>query len=397
MKTLSGLAGLVLGGACVGYLGWPSSGGGMGGAGGAAGALAGAGGMAGTAGHTESAGGTSAGGGNGGATAGAGGTGPTGSGGTSAMGSGGVSAGSGGTAGHAVASGGTSGGGAGAGGGSATAGSGGAATGGVGNGGSGFAGEGGAGAAGHALGGNGGAGQAGAAGTDGGAAGAPFAPDILILLDRSGSMNDLIDGTHCGDSTCAAGSKWNLVKTALEGALPSYENDIKWGLKLFASSDTTSCLVSSAAELAPALSNATAIAALLDRVVAGTSTPTTAAEMAAARYLQSFDDPAPRFIVLITDGIPTCGTAPCAPDATGQTINQCDDANAIVAVEAAHDQGIPTMVVGIGTDLGAGASTLSQMAANGGFPRNASPEYYPVASASDLMAALTQIAATVTP
>ena len=412
MKKLSSLVVLVLVGACVAYVGCSSSdGNGSGGAGGSQGGAGGTATVTGAAGHTANGGGTSAAGGIGGQASGAGGTSTIGSGGTSAVGSGGALGDNGGAAGHGPASGGTNGGTAGAAGHSPAAGSGGRGTGGQG-GPAGQAGQGTGGAAGNGAGGTagggspagtgGGAGQAGAAGADGGGAagarGASSTPDVLILLDVSGSMSDLLDGTHCTDSTCADGSKWSLVKTALAAALPPYDGNINWGLKLFATpAPSNACSVSSSVEIAPALANATAIAAWHDRVVPTTSTPTTAAETAAASYLASLADASPKFILLITDGIPTCGTGTCAPDASGQVVNQCDDAKAIAAVKSVHDtRGIPTIVVGIGTDLGTGAATLSQMANNGGFPRNASPQYYPVSSASDLIAAIAQTASIVT-
>jgi len=214
-------------------------------------------------------------------------------------------------------------------------------------------------------------------------------------------MNEMIDGTSCASGDCGASSKWSLVKTALDAALPLYDSTVKWSLKLFASADannTSTCAVSQGAEISPAFSNAAAIAARLDTIVASTSTPTTAAETAAARYLSSIVDAAPKYILLITDGIPTCGKEACAPDATGQISNQCDDANAIAAVQAAHDTvGIPTMVVGIGTALGAGEDTLGKMAVAGGLPRAASPAYYPVQTTADLMVAIQTLTATAVP
>ncbi len=76
--------------------------------------------------------------------------------------------------------------------------------------------------------------------------------------------------------------------------------------------------------------------------------------------------------------------------------NQCDDANAIAAVKTVHDtDGIPTFVLGIGTANSPGDSTLSQMAVNGGFPRNDTPSYYPIGSADDLTQAFMSITQTV--
>ena len=90
----------------------------------------------------------------------------------------------------------------------------------------------------------------------------------------------------------------------------------------------------------------------------------------------------------------SCGTSAC-PVGSNLTANSCDDANAIAMVKTVHDQGIPVFVLGIGTSGAPGDSTLSQMAINGGYPRNASPAYYPVDSGASLAATLGTITATI--
>lgn len=244
----------------------------------------------------------------------------------------------------------------------------------------------------------GGVGQAGGAGPgsgggSAGGAGAGVPPDILIVLDRSLSMAQTIDGMSCDGGLCGENSKWSLLTAAIEQALPMQGDSVRWGLKLFPHGNTQSCPVAEGTDIAPALSSPTAIDTLLGVTAPTGSTPTTAALMSAGRYLSGLNDGAPKFILLATDGVPTCGNAACAAGGAAQ----CDDANAIAAVQAVHDVlGIPTFVVGIGTDIGGGESTLQQMAVAGGFPRAASPSYYPVASTADLTAAFQMIAATTT-
>jgi len=221
-----------------------------------------------------------------------------------------------------------------------------------------------------------------------------MAPDMLVVLDRSGSMNDAVDGTSCTGG-CGEASKWNLLKTELGAALAPEETNVRWALKLFASSNL--CAVTDGVEVAPQFSSAATIAAQLGLVSATTSTPTTAAVSAAAAYLAALADGAPKYIVLVTDGAPTCGSSPCAPG-PGETGNQCDDDNAIAAVKQAYTAlGIPTFVLGIGVS-GPAEATLTQMALAGGEPRaGPGPLYYPVASAADLSAAFSAIAAVAAP
>jgi len=107
----------------------------------------------------------------------------------------------------------------------------------------------------------------------------------------------------------------------------------------------------------------------------GGATPTTTALASAGQYLLNLGRPNPRFVLLATDGEPTCGATPAA-------------ATAAVANLAAA--GIPVYVIGIATE-GMADTTLSSMAMAGGRPRNATPPYYPVQTAADLSATLSAI------
>jgi hypothetical protein len=223
-------------------------------------------------------------------------------------------------------------------------------------------------------------------------------PDVLIVLDRSGSMDQKIDGTNCNNACKTAGmSKWIQMTGALNAFIPTVETSVNWGLKLFASDgNMDSCNVSTTVEVAPQTMNAVAIAAAIAPPVnPGSATPTTKAENAAVSYLSGLDDGNPKFILLATDGIPTCGTSACAAG-SGAAMNSCDDVAAVAAVQAAFDMGIKTFVIGIGTASGGGDATLTMMAKAGGFERvGQTPSYYPVASANDLKDAFAMITQTV--
>src|SRR5579872_3620302 len=56
-------------------------------------------------------------------------------------------------------------------------------------------------------------------------------PDLMIVLDKSGSMNQLPDGSPCVTAACA--SKWTQMTAAINQVLMSTENSIRWGIDFF--------------------------------------------------------------------------------------------------------------------------------------------------------------------
>ena len=267
-----------------------------------------------------------------------------------------------------------------------------------------------AGAAGSAAGGQGGragspGGRGGAAATGltggGGAGGAPrqcggrdyvierLPPHILILLDASDSMNESASGTTCAQG-CGAASKWAETVAAIKATVSRTDIAVSWGLKFFPDTDGACSVAPLGVAVPPGPGNAAAIATALDGrtsanggISNGGSTPTRAAENAAVSYFSTQTNPNPKFILLATDGLPNC--------VAGQTDTATDDsAGAVQSVENARAAGYPTFVVGVGIGIGnpTADATLNQMATAGGYPRAASPAYYPVASTAELESVL---------
>jgi hypothetical protein len=197
-------------------------------------------------------------------------------------------------------------------------------------------------------------------------------PDLLILLDKSLSMND-----SPGSGT---GSKWVQMTAAINQVVADPALTAWWGLKFFGDG-TGLCGVGAGAAVAPAAGSAPAIATAIAANMPATSTPTRPALTAAGAYLRGLTDPNPKYIILATDGLPTC--------AAGSTNTQATDAPG--AEQAVSDQltaGTKTYVIGIATSGDATATaTLTQMAANGG---TGSP-YFPVSNTADLVTALSTI------
>jgi hypothetical protein len=202
-------------------------------------------------------------------------------------------------------------------------------------------------------------------------------PDILIVQDKSGSMNQLADGTSCGNM-CATTGKWAQMTAAIKSVTAMTDTTVNWGLKFFATSNS-GCTVNNGAEVPVAPMSAGAIATAINGAAPGSSTPTRAAMDAAVAYMKTLTDMNPKYILLATDGLPNCA-------ANGG--NNADDSPAAIAsVMAAATAGFPTFVVGIGSTMA--DATLTSMANAGGVPQvGGATTFYQVNDTAQLETAL---------
>ncbi len=183
----------------------------------------------------------------------------------------------------------------------------------------------------------------------------PPPPDILIVMDRSVSMNDDINGQSCAGG-CGAGSKWSLLSAAIQNLVMTTETRVNWGLKLFG--DDGACGVTDGAAVKIGPSNASAIQAALTMEPGGDA-PMTAAMNSAVAYLQGVSDSNPKYLMLATGGQPNC--------MSGGDAGTDDSAGAEAAVARAAAAGLKTFVVGVAASSDAVATTtLNGLAMNGG-------------------------------
>jgi hypothetical protein len=218
-------------------------------------------------------------------------------------------------------------------------------------------------------------------------------PDILLVYDASGSMNEDIMNVSCTAPGCGANSKWSVMAPAVNEVVSATQNDVNWGLKFFASDST--CGVNATANVPVGAGSAAMVAtAIMGRtdaagnVTNGSRTPTRAGVQQGAAYLNALPSDNPKYIVLVTDGLPNC-------PASGNSSND-DTAGAVAAVAASAASGVPVFVVGVATagvvSNGVDADvTLNMMAAAGGRPRTGTPQYYSVSNRADLVSALTML------
>ena len=206
-------------------------------------------------------------------------------------------------------------------------------------------------------------------------------PDILILLDRSGSME--WDAPAMCRMNCGANSRWNQVTNALNMVVPMTDTMVNWGLKFFGSNNT--CAVNATPDVPVGPGSGAMIMTRIAATRTGSPTPTRNGMNAAAAYMATLTDTNPKYLLLATDGEPTCN-----PDVPASQMNDPDSDGAKAAVTAALNMGFKTFVVGIGDTMG--ATTLNEMAINGGVPQTGgATSFYQVTDTASLVATLQTI------
>ncbi|MHB8877832.1 MAG: adventurous gliding motility lipoprotein CglB [Myxococcaceae bacterium] len=240
-------------------------------------------------------------------------------------------------------------------------------------------------------------------------------PNMMILLDKSGSMNFAADSTvpgceTCKDSMCGAGcprTRMADLRAAMNGFLTGTGATVaRVGLLPYpnGTNSATACTAGSVGSVAtngvelnaPSDSDADlrAAAAAVNTKIAGTvpfgGTPTAGSLAALAGYEPLKAKERSNFILLLTDGAPNCNpisppppevspatcrcTAPALQgNCTSAGLNQCLDKSAVVTAvtDLRVNSGIKTIVVGFGTDTSAGdaAEVLTAAALAGGMER----------------------------
>ena len=217
-------------------------------------------------------------------------------------------------------------------------------------------------------------------------------PDILIVMDRSTSMTNDVNGQSCaggtrtGNGNCGTTSKWYQAKAAIETVVSATQDKVNWGL-FWLGNESTQCVAATAPAVTIAGVNSydPIQQSLENEAFTGQSgTPTAAVVNNALAYLLTLTDPNPKYLLVATDGEPNC-----ANGTTGST----DAIGAANAAASALQSGIGTFVVGIATTTSTTAtSALNQMAVAGGHPQQgAATQYYAVTDTASLEAVLGQI------
>ena len=221
-------------------------------------------------------------------------------------------------------------------------------------------------------------------------------PDILLIMDMSGSMTE------------GSPSKYKQTSDAIAAVITQLEQKkapIYWGLEFFPADGD--CGVKPP-QVPVAAGKAMTVVNTIKNTAPRGNTPMTAAIDTGAAYFSGLKDNRSHFILLATDGEPNCengGGLPkicmsdkdCAKGETCQILpffgGLCVPAGGVgptsMAVAAARAKGIKTYVVGI--SLGGVSATLNALADAGGTARQGNTKYYPVTDQLSLEAALRNI------
>jgi hypothetical protein len=200
-------------------------------------------------------------------------------------------------------------------------------------------------------------------------------PDMLVVLDRSGSMN-----TPPFQIPPVFTSKWTSMRTALQTTVMQKQSQIKFGLLEFPSDDN--CAATATPSVGIALNSYPSFASYFTTRGANGNTPAHLALAGALTYYNQIPvNPAGRYVLFATDGLPNCLNG--NPDTGSST-------ETVAAVTALRNAGIKTYVLGLG-DFG-GANILNDAAVAGGVPKPGAQKYYAANNQAEIDAALQAIA-----
>jgi hypothetical protein len=204
-------------------------------------------------------------------------------------------------------------------------------------------------------------------------------PDLLVVLDRSGSMSSP-PSTFPPVFT----AKWQIMRTSLNAVVTAKQQQIKFGLLEFPSDDNPGCSAVATPKVNIGLGAAPAFASYFTGRSPGGNTPAHVGLASALTYFNSIPvNTAGRYVLFATDGLPNCLNA---------DPNTASDAATVAAVTALFNAGIKTYVLGFGGAFGSTPAVLNDAAVAGGKAKPGTVKFYEASNQADLDMALAAIA-----
>jgi von Willebrand factor type A domain len=198
-------------------------------------------------------------------------------------------------------------------------------------------------------------------------------PNVLLVVDKSGSMQDPIPGT--------TDTKWDTAKKAIFSLLMTYTGKVRWGLSVFPRIGGDKCDAGDL-QIPFGPDRSQVIINLLTPITSamiGGSTPTETTLQNLQLTAGLNDTARNNYILLLTDGLPTC--------------SQDGKVTPVVAALYAQSPSVRTFVVGLGADTDSNPAQLDEWAVAGHTDRaGAMHKYYQANNINDLDMAFAEIA-----
>jgi Mg-chelatase subunit ChlD len=218
------------------------------------------------------------------------------------------------------------------------------------------------------------------------AQGATATPDMLIVLDRSGSMNP--------DSNEQKSDRWGGSRGALQQVTAAFDDRVNFGLLTFpgpapAGSRGQDNCSTGVLNVPVGPNKGDAIGMTLQGMNAEGRTPTTLALQEALRVLGAVSTgpdqlTIPKYVLLVTDGDPNCSGS-----GGNRNVDDAARTQTIAAIDALRLAGIKTFVVGYQTANSSFVDQLDRMAQAGGTGLSA---HRSVENGDDLAATVAELA-----
>jgi hypothetical protein len=193
-----------------------------------------------------------------------------------------------------------------------------------------------------------------------------IAPNVMLVADRSGSMNQAIAAN-------SATTKWTDLKNAVSALVTSYDQYMRLGAAIFNSDGD--CKADNIDVPLAATAGATVMSKLGAAGPAGNTPTALALDTVIAKGLLT-DKTRANYIVLATDGAPNCGDV---------------DVKKRIDTLYSAIPSVKTFVIGIGDVNNTNPTLLNQWADAGHTARAGATHYYQTTSPQDLKAAFDAI------
>ncbi len=195
-------------------------------------------------------------------------------------------------------------------------------------------------------------------------------PNVMMVVDESGSMKETIGGTP----------KWDVLKSAVKALISKYDGKVNWGLSIFPRPGGQQCDAGQI-DIAVGTGTGAQIVAKLDPLTIaniGGATPTESTLSAVEKNGGLNDGTHSNYVLLMTDGIPTC--------------NQDGRVTPVISSMYNKTPSIRTFVVGIGDGTNSNPQQLNDWAVAGHTDRaGMSTKYYQANNITDLQGAFENI------